>query len=264
MDAAAVDSTTGASRVLAVLMELAQHPNGASLSELADRLAQPRSSVHRALGTLVKSGLVAKAGRGHYILGDEFLRLAFAHYAARPDFQRVMPTLERLAREFGETAHYAVLQGRDVVYRAKVDPPIGAVHLTSTVGGSNPAHSTAVGKLLLSYSLRSRADVEAWMGDDRLEPRTPATKLTAEELAADLERIRLRGFATDEEENEPGVNCIAFPVYYASSNPEGAVSISAISYRTPHERLLAMAGAIAEMIPERLPTSYRLPREKEH
>ncbi len=73
--------------------------------------------------------LVEKTGRGQYILGDEFLRLAFAHHEARPDHIRVRPILERLAARFGETAHYAVLDGDSIVYRAKVDPTVGAVRL---------------------------------------------------------------------------------------------------------------------------------------
>ena len=47
----------------------------------------------------------------------------------------------------------AVLEGTEIVYRSKVDPPAGAVRLTSTVGGRNPAHSTAVGELLLAHAL---------------------------------------------------------------------------------------------------------------
>jgi hypothetical protein len=44
-----------------------------------------------------------------------------------------------------------VLDGRSVVLRSKVDPSAGAVKLSSTIGRRNPAHCTAVGKLLLSY-----------------------------------------------------------------------------------------------------------------
>ena len=98
--------------------------------------------------------------------------MAFAHHEARPDHVRIRPVLESLAKRFGETAHYAVLDGAEVVYRAKVDPPQRRGRLTSTVGGRNPAHSTAVGKLLLSNRLPTRRPWRPGSAPPRLERRT--------------------------------------------------------------------------------------------
>ena len=224
----------GSDRVLAVLKELARHSDGVSLEELTRAIGSPKPTVHRALGALRRAGLADQDARGHYVLGDEFLRMAFAHHEARPEPVRIRPHLETLARRFGETAHYAVLDGREVVYRAKVDPPSGAVRLTSTVGGRNPAHATAVGKLLLAYRLDSPQAVEEWIGDTALARRTPRTLCTAQDLHRELAAIRLRGHAVDDQENEAGVNCLAVPVFLTSpAIPSGAVSISALSYRTP-------------------------------
>ena len=162
----------GSDRVLAVLRALAQHPQGVSLDGLARAVDSPKPTVHRALMSLRRTGFAVLDGRGWYVLGDDFLQLAFAYHEARPEHVRVLPALERLANQFGETAHYAVLDGRSIVYRAKVDPPAGAVRLTSTIGGRNPAHCTAVGKLLLSYALPDDAAVESWVRSGELERRT--------------------------------------------------------------------------------------------
>jgi IclR family transcriptional regulator, acetate operon repressor len=235
----------GADRVLAVLKELARHPEGAGLDELTRAMGSPKSTVHRALGALCRSGLAEHDAHGRYLLGDEFLRIAFAHHEARPDHVRVRPALEALAERFGETAHYAVLDGRDVVYRAKADPAVGAVRLTSTVGGRNPAHATAVGKLLLSYDLHTMRDVETWIGTTPLEHRTPRTIASPANLHRELAITRERGYAVDDEESESGVNCFALPVHIASTTrPSGAVSVSALAYRTP---LAALVDAIDEI-----------------
>lgn len=229
----------GSDRVLAVLKELARYPDGVGLDELTRAVASPKPTVHRALGALRRAGLADQDGRGHYLLGDEFLRMAFAHHEARPDHLRVRPVLESLARRYGETAHYAVLDGREVVYRAKVDPPSGAARLNSTVGGRNPTHATAVGKLLLSYRLDSLPSVRAWIGRSPLPRRTPRTHCTAEDLDRELGAIRRRGYAVDDQENETGVSCLALPVFLASPTvPTGAVSISALTYRTPLSALV--------------------------
>ena len=59
----------------------------------------------------------------------------------------------------------------------------------------------------------------------------------------------MNGYSVDDQENEAGVNCIAFPVYLASpAEPSGAVSISALAYRTPIADLVAAADEIRAMI----------------
>ena len=235
----------GSDRVLAVLKELARYPDGVGLEELTRVMGSPKPTVHRGLGALRRAGLADQDVRGRYVLGDEFLRMAFAHHEARPDHVRVRPVLEALAHRFGETAHYAVLDGREVVYRAKVDPPTGAVRLTSTIGGRNPAHATAVGKLLLGQQLGSLAEVAAWIGDSPPERRTPQTLCTAAEMHHELGATRERGYGADAQENETGVNCLAVPVYLTSpTTPSGAVSVSALAYRTP---LATLVDALAEI-----------------
>ncbi|MFD4505359.1 IclR family transcriptional regulator [Streptomyces sp. NPDC058457] len=229
----------GSDRVLAVLKELARYPEGVGLEEMTRVIGSPKPTVHRALSSLRRAGLADQNARGHYLLGDEFLRMAFAHHEARPEHVRIRPVLDELAARFGETAHYAVLDGHEIVYRAKVDPPTGAVRLTSTVGGRNPVHTTGVGKLLLSLQLPTSAAVEEWIGNEPLVARTPNSLCTAEELYRELEVTRERGYAVDDQENEVGVNCIALPVYAVSPTvPSGALSLSALTYRTPLDVLV--------------------------
>jgi IclR family transcriptional regulator, acetate operon repressor len=229
----------GSDRVLAVLTELAAHPEGISLDELARAVDSPKSTVHRALAALRRADFAMQDGRGHYVLGNSFIRMAFAHHEARPDHVRVQDALRSLVERHQETAHYTVLEGRRVIYRSKVDPQVGAVRLTSTIGGSNPAHATASGKLLLSYELLDKAAVRKWVATGTLEQPTAATKITVEELHDELSTIRQRGYAVDDQENEPGVNCLALPVFLGSPTlPSGAISISAVAYRTPLQELV--------------------------
>lgn len=235
-----LERVVGADRVLAVLVELAAHPAEVSLDELSHRLHSPKSTVHRALGSLQRAKLAVRTGRGRYRLGDEFLRLAAVHAAGRPEAQRIEPVLAALAARFGETAHYAVLEGRDVVYRAKVDPAEGAVRLTSFVGGRNPAHCTAVGKLELSRTVESVDALRDVLGPGPYERRTDRTITELPELWDEVVATRERGYARDDQENEVGVNCVAVPVAFG-----GAVSVSGLAFRTPLQQLEA---AIPEIL----------------
>jgi IclR family transcriptional regulator, acetate operon repressor len=235
----------GADRTLAVLTALAGYADGVSLEEITIAVGSPKPTVHRALAALRRAGLATQDGRGRYLLGDDFLRLAFTHHEGRPDHVRVEATLQTLAERYGETAHYTVLDDRSVVYRSKVDPPRGAVRLTSVVGGRNPAHATAAGKLLLSYLLLDRSAVAAWMGGRDLARRTDRTVTTVDALHDELELIRGRGYSVDDQENEPGINCLAVPAFLTSQTlPSGAISISALAYRTPLATLVDDVDAI--------------------
>ncbi|THG30226.1 IclR family transcriptional regulator [Naasia lichenicola] len=243
----------GADRVIAVLTELADHPLGVTLDELASTLKSSKSTVHRALATLRRAGLADLMGRGVYVLGDEYIRLALRNLGGRPETARVQPVLEALAARFGETAHYAVLSGTDIVYRAKMDPPQGAVRLTSVIGGRNPAHRTAVGKALLSTLVTQESQLVQRFGTSSFEPRTPYTITSTGALLAELEATRSRGFGVDDQENEVGINCVAIPVSVDGSGAAtGAISISAVAFRCPLDRLVAAVPTIRAIIEEHL------------
>jgi IclR family transcriptional regulator, acetate operon repressor len=247
------DRLVGADRVVAVLTELADHPLGVTLDELAGILSSSKPTVHRALATLRRAGLADLVERGVYVLGDEYLRLAFRNLDGRPETARLQPLLEQLATTYGETAHYAVLSGTDIVYRAKMDPPQGAVRLTSVIGGRNPASRTAVGKALLASRLTTLAEVDAWFGAFPLEQKTPHTLTTAEALLADLQRTRRRGYGIDDQENEVGINCVAIPVHLdGSPTPSGAVSVSGVAFRCPLAQLVDAVPAIRATIATQL------------
>lgn len=247
------EKVVGADRVLAVLLELAEHPSGISLDELAQRVNGAKPTVHRALASLRKAGLVHQSGRGVYELGDEFLRLAFRFHEARPQNARIEPLLRELASEFGETAHYAVLDGSEVVYRAKVDPPSGAIRLTSAVGGRNPAYSTAVGKLLLSFTVTTRTQLDQWLEGVTIEKRTENTLVSRSALFDDIVASAARGYGIDDQETEVGINCIAVPVFLSpGGSVSGAVSVSGLAYRRSLESLVANVGTIREAIARHL------------
>ena len=227
----------GSDRVLAVLRQLGAHPDGATLDEMARAVDSPKPTVHRALVSLRRAGFAHQDGHGRYSLGDELLRMAFSHHEARPDHLRVRPALEALAERFGETAHYGVLDGHEIVYRAKVDPPGGAVRLTSTVGGRNPAHCTAIGKVLLARRLPDRDAVRTWLAQAPHPSRAPLP--TVDAFTAELAEVRSRGYAVDDQANEPWVSCLAVPVsLHPAAAPTGAISVSALAYRTPLAELV--------------------------
>lgn len=244
----------GADRVLATLRLLGSFPDGVGLNDLAKRLNSPKSSIHRALGALRRAGLVEQDRDGRYRLGYGFLKLAFSYYEDLDEVGRIRPVLTELAQRFGETVHYAVLDGSEVVYLAKVQPAEARFQMTSVIGGRNPAHCTGLGKTLLAYSLPDRAAVDEFVGRyGPLERRTTHTIVTAAGLHRDLAQIRAQGYGTDREESEPGINCLAVPLFLTSeTRPDGAISVTAIAQRVPLERLVASVDDARSIIREKL------------
>lgn len=244
----------GVDRVLALARRLAEFPAGVALDELARVTGSPKSTVHRGLAALRRAGFARQDEHGRYLLGDDFLRLAFEFHEARPDLARVRPALDDLVARVHETVHYTVLDGADVVYRAKVDPARTTVQLTSVIGGRNPAHATAGGKALLAQLLPDREAVESWIGlHGPLLQRTENTITRSEALARELAEIRGRGYALDKEENEYGVNCLAYAVWQSSPRqPSGALSVSALAYRCGVDELVARAPEIRQVIVDAL------------
>lgn len=245
---------SGADRVLALLVTMADYPHGARLQQLAHRLESPKPSIHRGLATLQRAGLVNQGPDGLYRLGWDFLRLAFTYYEGLDLVAHVRPILVRLAETFGETAHYATLDGAEVVYLGKVQSAKARFQLTSAVGGRNPAHCTGLGKVLLAYLLPERGAVEEFViRYGPLERRTEHSIVDVDALQQEFDTIRARGFALACSENEPGINCLALPVFLTSSSqPDGAISVSTVAQRVSIEDLLGSLAHIRAIVSEGL------------
>jgi IclR family acetate operon transcriptional repressor len=228
-------------RALRLLQELARYGSGATLEELADATGLPKSSVHRTLAALRGREFAIQQDDGRYLAGSELLRVAFDFYD-RVDVRVVLqPLLLQLRDELNETVHLGVLQAADVVYLDKLESR-HPIRLTSTVGGRNPAHCTAVGKALLAWTFRTEGELRAWMRRSApLARRTPASITDPDALVLEMGRIRSDGFARDMEESEPGVRCLAAPVFLGSPRPRAAVSVSAPRERLSTARIRAIA-----------------------
>ncbi len=237
---------SGIDRVLATLSEVARHPRGIRLDDLARGMTSPKSSVHRALGALRRAGFVTHDDRGDYRLGLEFMRLAFDHYHGLDERDLIDPLMRDLSARFGETSHFAKLSGGDVVYVGIVSPGGGGIKMSSTIGGRNPAYCTAVGKALLAHALPDAAAVARFVKEHGpLAKRTPHSLTDAPALAREFESVRRLGYAVDREESDVGVNCLAIPVFIGPpGQPLGAVSVSGLAMRTP---LAALIKAFPDM-----------------
>lgn len=244
-----MESMTSADRVLLVMKLLAELPNPVRLEDLTRELRVPKSTAHRMLTTLRRAGWAQRDKDGRYSVSLEFLRLAFKHYDTLDEPNLVSSTLRALVDAFGETAYYAKLDGPGVAYLAMVTAP-GYIHTAALVGARQSAHLTGLGKALLAYALPERSAVDQFVATHGpLRAGSPKSITNGAALHRELSATRRRGYAIDDQENEPGVVCIAFPVFLGpSQQPTGAISVAAIELRTPLEQLVARAAEAQAII----------------
>jgi DNA-binding IclR family transcriptional regulator len=197
--------------------------DGISLGELAGSVRTAKSTTHRYVATLVELGAVRRDQLGRLHLGLKLIELAGALMEADDLRSVASPVLEELVRSTGETVHLGVPSDGDVVYIAKFESP-QSVRLVSRIGARVPMYCSAMGKAMMA-TLDEPA-LEPLLATPR-EKRTERTIVGEAELRAELARVRERGFAIDDEENEAGVRCVGVSIVDAHGAALGAISVSA-------------------------------------
>lgn len=222
-------------------------PSGVGLAELAESLGLHKPTLHRTLAALRHRDFVEQVDEGRYRLGPAATRLAdsFVGEAHLPVLLR--PALEAVRDQLDELVHLGALGGRQIVYLDKVEPE-RTVRVWSQVGARRPAASTALGRALLCRAGLEPATL-AWYAAEAV----PAGRL-ADELAA----ARRRGWASEVEENEPGIACVAVPVLRGAT-PVAAVSVTVPVERGDASRREAIGRTLLDHLPALLPAGLSVP-----
>ncbi|HIZ48256.1 MAG TPA: IclR family transcriptional regulator [Candidatus Gemmiger excrementavium] len=228
-------------RIFALIERLAAHPAGASLQRLAQETELAKSTVHRLLASLVALGYAMQDGEtGRYRLTLKMFELSSGIVNSMDIMGVAKAHLERLAQRTGEAVHLVIRDGQDIVYIYKTEN--GPMRMSSRVGLRSPLYCTGVGKAILATLPPEKvADIWARSHPQKLTDRT-VTDLA--QLQAQLEGVRVNGYAVDDEENELGVRCVAVAIPGADGRADTAFSISGLTpYMTPERlrRIAAMA-----------------------
>ncbi|HLT62072.1 MAG TPA: IclR family transcriptional regulator [Microlunatus sp.] len=208
------------------LLEIMAEAGGEiSLSDLSATAKLPMPTIHRLLRTCVKLGYARQLPSRRYALGARLIPLG--ELAGRQLGRVAQPRLAEIVQELGETANMALLDGDHVVYVAQ-QPSLHAMRMFTEIGRRVNLHDTGVGKAILAGM--SDDEVRGIMNRVGMPTPTAKSHSTIDSLLADLDQIRQRGYAIDNEEQEIGVRC------YAVAIP-GSPSAMAISVSGPLARV---------------------------
>ena len=219
------------------------------LIDISNGLGLNRATALRFLTTLVNKGYVDQDPKTlRYRPTYKICALA-GHVNVHEKLREAAhPLLERIAGEFRETVNISVESGMRAVYIDVVQGLDRSLITFQQIGSASPMHCTGNGKLLLlNYSDEQLDELIRVRG---LKQYTEHTFTTKEALKGELRRIRERGYAYDEEEREPGIRCIAFPVYGADGKVIAGVSVSGPKERMTDEHIGAHLGFLREAVEE--------------
>lgn len=217
-------------------------PGGVSLAELTTSMGLSKSSTYALARTLVDHGYLQSVGQPpRYQLGMTLVRLGDRALSAIPLSDICRPVLVKLSQETGLTSRAAVNDNGYPMFIARVDSP-GTIKFHTPLGVREMPHTSSAGKAMLAAMPAER--VQQIVGDSGLAARTPKSITSLAELTADLEVTRQRGFAIDDEEDDPGVFCIGAAFYRFGPEPAGAVSATGIKQDRARRHIEALGRAV--------------------
>ena len=234
-------SVARALQVLDVVAVRSREP--VRLVDIVAETGLPKTTCHRILSTLTTNGLLRVDDQGRFGPGALLLAMGM-NFLSQTDIRALArPWMERLSLETEETCHLGVLQFPWVVYLEKVESPL-AIRMHSEVGAINPMYCTGLGKAILAFSPDDAIDKVCQM---ELEPRTPRTITSPEAIRAEMARIRERGFAIDDVENEDGIRCVGAPILGHDGNAVAALSVAGPETRLTLDVAMSLGLRVSEI-----------------
>ncbi|MEZ9565870.1 DNA-binding transcriptional regulator KdgR [Vibrio artabrorum] len=194
------------------------------VSDLSQRLMMSKATTYRFLQTMKMLGYVSQQGEAdRYSLTLKMFELGSKSLEWVDMITIAEKEMRVISEETNETIHLGALDHGSIIYIHKIDSSF-ALRMHSRVGRRNPLHTTAIGKVLLAE--RDEEYVRAQLADTEFVKSTKNTIESVDQLMDELKIVKQQHFGEDNEEQEPGLRCIAAPVYDRFGTVIAGVSIS--------------------------------------
>jgi IclR family acetate operon transcriptional repressor len=225
-----------------IMKLLAQHTDGLKAAEIARTLKIPVTTTLRIMATLQLEGYARKM-EGRFELGPVLIHLGNASLAGTEIRTAALPVLQELTHRADETSHLAV-PCDDRALIVAVQDSSHPLRAASRPGFLAELHCSSTGKTLIAFLHQHR--LEELFGKGRLTKRTAHTQDTLAEVRKEAALTRKRGYSLDDEEFNPGVRCLAAPVYSSDGVVVAAIGITAATVRFTRDRIPEMGAIVME------------------
>lgn len=215
-------------RGLAVIQAFGPDSSEMTISEVAEATGTTRATARRFLLTLEQLGHIRNDGR-KFSLTPHVLGLGYAYLSSLNWWQIAQPAMEDVVKELQESCSASVLDGKDVIYVARVSATrIMSINLS--IGTRLPAHVTSLGRVLLSHQTPEMLD--AYLADIVPYKFTDHSKTDINELRDAIETARLKGYALVDQELETGLRSLAVPIYDRNGHILAALNVGTHAARS--------------------------------
>ncbi|HHT50502.1 MAG TPA: IclR family transcriptional regulator [Eubacteriaceae bacterium] len=222
-------------RALSILEVLSDYSEGLGVTEISEQVNLHKSTVYRLLTTLIYKGYVVQdTETNKYGITLKLFELGSKKVESMDLLSVSKEYTKKLMESVNEVVHLVVREGSEIVYIDKVEAN-NTIMMASTIGKRSPMYCTSVGKAILAH-LPEKKVKEIW-DNSKIVKYTDYTITDFEELKTELEDIRQKGYAVDNEENEIGVRCIGVPIFNRHGKVEAAISISGPAIRVTESKI---------------------------
>lgn len=232
-------------RGLTLLESVAASTGAVSLAETARKTGLHRSTAHHLLQALVRLGYLWQdaESRGYEISAKPF-QLTGQTWSADQLAAIGQPILAEVTRRAGEGSSLAAYRDGAVTVVAKREHD-GPVRVAQDAAARRPLHCTAVAKAILPWL--PKPELERIVARLRLKRMTPKTIVSRSAFEDELRRIRIAGYALDDEEHIEGIRCIAVPVFGHNGRVLASLCTLGPKSRMTYQRLRDLRTPLAEL-----------------
>jgi IclR family transcriptional regulator, acetate operon repressor len=206
---------------LTLILEIVGQKGEATVADICAHSDLPKPSAYRLVQDLVGAGLLEPVARGRFAIGTRLKRITHSDQSDRVLLELIAPALKQAATKHGAAFFLSRLRGRAVEIIHVETPDTGVSYLHPGLG-KRPLHACSCSKAVVAFShdLLLAQDLEG-----RLKAYTEFTLTRIEDLEAELDVIRQRGYAECVEEIERGMCSVAAPL--GETGPGATMSIGA-------------------------------------
>src|SRR5450759_1407226 len=217
-------------RMFALMDVLASREEAISLKEISENTGLHPSTAHSMLNDLATGRFVDRPQSGNYRLGMRLLELGNLVKNRLNVRDAALVPMRELHKLIQQPVNLSVRQGDEIVYIERAYSERSGMQVVRAIGGRAPLHLTSVGKLFLAADDPQR--VRAYATRTGLSGHTKNSLTQLPALERELSKVRQYGTASDNEELELGVRCMASGIY----DDQGAL-VAGLSISAPAGRL---------------------------
>lgn len=216
-------------KAIEIIEELAKSEDGLGVTEISNKLNYGVSATYHLLNTLKQCNIIEQDKKTKkYRIGFALFRICGMAKRHNALASLAQPYLDELREMVGETTNLIVLDGTEVIYIAQSEST-KLLKLFTQLGAKVPFYCTGGGKAILAFQPKKIQDMV--ISNTNFIKYTANTISDAEQLMKELETVKEKGYAIDNEEREEGVTCIAAPVFDCYGEAIASISVSGPTYR---------------------------------